>query len=188
MNALSHVIDGGSGATLDPKSVMILNYLMEHANSLHKRDAICEVVGAQAGGRTVDTHISAIRKALGGYRDQIIVAHGAGAYGWIGDPVTLVPVVRTAARPPSNDPMARYAVMSQDEVAKRLGLAKSTVRLLERRALAKLRRRPDLQDAWREMLSQKSRVHFDPFYEVWLFSVQETIASPYKEDKEEEVE
>lgn len=44
--------------------------------------------------------------------------------------------------------------------------------MIERRALAKLRAKPELKQAWLELLSCHQRFTYDPFQEVWLYSVQ----------------
>ena len=95
-----------------------------------------------------------------------------GSYGWFGDPVDLVPAVSSASRAKTNDSISRYAVVSVPEVAKRLGISEATVKYSERRALAKLRSKPELKQAWLELLSCHQRFTYDPFYQVWMFSVQ----------------
>ena len=175
MNALTHVVDGGSGATLSPKAEAVLRFIMSSPNRIHAKDDIAAAVGATSGGRCIDTYIAEARKALGALRDSIVVSHGKGAYGWIGAPVELVPAVKSCAKAHRNDPMARYAVITREEVAKRLGITSTEVANLERKALSKLRKQSELHDAWKAMLSESGsfgRTHFEPFYECWLLSVQ----------------
>lgn len=187
MNVLSHIVDGGSGSALSPKGEAVLRYLMDTPNKLHLKDDIAVAIQSTVGGRAIDTYISEIRRALGTHRDSIIIAHGKGAYGWIGDPVTLVPTLKSGGRAAKNDPMSRFAVMTRDEVAKRLGISASAVGMIENTALRKLRAKPEMKEMFRTMLSEtRRRVHYDPFYECWLFAVQEEVASPYQEAANDE--
>lgn len=174
MNALGFIFDGGSGHPLSGRVERMARYLMNHANRIITRDAIATDCGI-AAGRAVDTYASEIRRALGGI-DKIVSSHGRG-YGWMGEPVDLVPVVRQHCKPVRNDAMCRYAVMSQEEVAKRLGLTTQAVSLIETKALAKLRKKPELKQAWMDLLQHRPRVAYDPFHEVWLFSVAESLAT-----------
>lgn len=188
MNVLSHIVDGGSGTPLSPKGEAVLRFLMDRPNTIHLKDDIAASIQSTPGGRAIDTYISEIRKALGAHRDSIIVAHGRGAYGWIGDSVTLVPTVKSIDRESKNDPMAKFAVMTRADVAKRLGITAAAVGMIENAALRKLRAKPEMKEMFRTMLSEtRRRVHYDPFYECWLFSVQEQIAyAPVEEETDEE--
>ena len=173
MNALTHVVAGGSGSTLSPKAEAVLRYLMDHPNRTHTGDEIAKAIGSTIGGRSITTYVAMARKALGPIlRDNIVVEHGEGAYGWYGEPVDLTPAVSSSSRAKSNDPISRYAVVTVPEVAKRLGITVADVKYSERRALSKLRSKPQLKDAWRELLSCHERLSYDPFHQVWLFSVQ----------------
>jgi hypothetical protein len=161
---------------------------MEHPNAIHHRDAIADATGCRADGRAIDTHVACIRKCLGKHRDCIACAHTRG-YGWIGDPVTLVPVIWSQAKPVVNDPLVQYAVVSQQEVAKRLGITRSAVGKIECKALAKIRANPKLKAAWKDLLSCKGRHHYDPYYECWLFAVQDDIQKgPYQQEFDQEQE
>jgi transcriptional regulator with XRE-family HTH domain len=181
MNALRYIVDGGSGATLEPAGERILTYLMDNPGIRH-RDEIAEACGLIVGSRTVDTNIAQIRKALGYDLDRIVSASGKRGYLWSGDRVTLVPVTWTQASPRNEDPLARYAVMTQADVAKRLGITAAAVGAIERKALAKLKKRPALMKEWAEMLAHEARHHYDPFHECWLFQVAEEVANPYVEE------
>ena len=174
MNALGHIVDGGSGRVLSPKAEKLMRYLMDHPNTIHKRADLSVSIDCPAEGRSIDTYASEIRKSLGPLNDRIVSATGAG-YGWIGDPVALVPVVKEHVKPVRNNEMNRFAVMSQADVAKRLGISTQAVSAIETAALKKLRSKPDLKDAWLDLLTHKKRAAFDPFHEIWLFSVQEAI-------------
>jgi len=178
MNALTHVVAGGSGSTLSPKAEAVLRYLMDHPNRTHTGDEIAKAIGSTIGGRSITTYVAMARKALGPIlRDNIVVEHGEGAYGWYGEPVDLTPAVSSSSRAKSNDPISRYAVVTVPEVAKRLGISEATVKYSERRALAKLRAKPELKQAWLELLSCHQRFTYDPFQEVWLFSVSSSHQS-----------
>lgn len=174
MNALGHIIDGGSGRVLTPKAERLLTFLMEYPNKIHKRADLSVSIDCLAGGRSIDTYASEIRKSLGSLSDRIVSATGAG-YGWIGEPVALIPVVKEHVKPVKNNEMNRFAVMSQADVAKRLGISTQAVSAIEIAALKKLRSKPDLKEAWLDLLTHKKRAAFDPFHEIWLFSVQENI-------------
>lgn len=181
MNTLRYIIDGGSGATLEPAGERILTYLMDNPGIRH-RDEISKACGLIVGSRTIDTTVAKIRKSLGHDLDRIISASGKRGYCWSGDKVTLVPVTWTQAAKRNVDPLARYAVMTQADVAKRLGITSAAVSAIERRALAKLKRRPALMREWAEMLAHEARHHYDPFHECWLFKVAEEVAHPYIEE------
>jgi DNA-binding XRE family transcriptional regulator len=88
--------------------------------------------------------------------------------------------VQEAKAAERNDPMRKYAVMTQEEVAKRLGCTPQNVRLIEQRALRKLRAKPELKKAWADLLASRPRVQYDPFHEIWLFQVAETIATNHR--------
>ena len=187
MNTIRHIVDGGSGQPLERREYAVLYYLMDHPNQIHTRDTIAEACGLQTGtSRTVDTIVAQIRKCLGQQRDSIVCAGRKSGYAWIGDRVTLAPVVWTQSAPRGNDPLARFAVMTQRDVAKRLGLSPQEISAIEISAIGKLRKNPAIKEAWQAMLATRNRYHYDPFYECWLFAVQEEVANPYVEAESEE--
>jgi len=145
-------------------------------NRIIPKEELNRATEAPVDGRSADTYVSEIRKALHQDQPRIVCARNAG-YGWIGDPVDLVPIVKAqeAKGAERNDPMRKYAVMSQADVAKRLGISTQAVSAIETAALKKLRAKPDLKEAWLDLLTHKKRAAFDPFHEIWLFSVQEAI-------------
>ena len=181
MNSIGLIFDGGSGWPLAQRAERMARYLMDHPNQIHLRAAIASACDIMVG-RAVDTYAAEIRKSLGNI-EKIVSAHGRG-YGWIGDPVDLVPVVKQHIKAGRNDQMYRFAVMTHTDVAKRLGISTSAVSLIERKALSKLRKKPELKKAWLELLTSRKRVSYDPFHEIWLFGVGESIAT-YQEAPEE---
>lgn len=168
MNAIGYIFDGGSGRALSPKASMLARYLMSHPNRIIPRDVLARDCEFEAHGRACDTYISEIRKALGDM-DRLVSKQRVG-YGWIGDPVVLIACVKECARPPA-DPMLKLTVMTQAAVAHRLGIPIGEVRRIEKSALKKMSEKPELKDAWNEMRRKLDRIQFDPFHEVWLYSV-----------------
>jgi DNA-binding XRE family transcriptional regulator len=185
MHTLGHIFDGGSGWPLSPAAEKLARFLMDNPNKIHQRVDLADACGIEAG-RSTDTYIAEIRKCLG-TMDRIASAHGRG-YAWIGEPVKMVSVVKAVAqRVPRNDEMCRLAVMTQEEVAKRLGLTTQAVSLIEKKALAKIRKKPGIKEAWEDMKSTHKRVSYDPFHEIWLFAVAENIAyQPVEEEEKDE--
>lgn len=175
MNTFAHIFDGGSGRPLSPRAEKLARYLMDHPNRIHRRADLAAACGFEENGRSSDTYMSEIRKCLGTI-DRIVSAHGTG-YGWMGEPVPLVAVVKGNAYVPRNDEMVRLAIMTQVEVAKLLGITPQAVNLIEKKALAKIRRKPEIKQAWQELKSYYRRVQYDPFHEIWLFQVAEKIGS-----------
>lgn len=184
MTTLAYIFDGGSGRPLSPKAQQLARYLMDHPNRIHKREDMATACGFEGHGRASDTYMSEIRKGLGTI-DRIVSSNGYG-YGWMGDPVPLVAVAKGNARTPSNDEMMNFAVMTRGDVARALGITKSAVGSIERKALAKLRKKPELKKAWGEMLMRKSRLQYDPFHEIWLYQVADKITyQPVEENNED---
>lgn len=184
MNTLGRIFVGGSGLPLSPAAEKLARYMMENPNRIHKRVDLEDACGIQAG-RSTDTYIAEIRKCLGRI-DRIASSHGVG-YAWIGDPVEMVSVVKgVEPRKPRNDEMCRFAVMTQEEVGKRLGITSSAVALIEKKALEKLRKKPGMKEAWKDLQGTRQRVSYDPFHEIWLFNVAETIAYQPVETEEPE--
>jgi hypothetical protein len=172
---------------MERREYAVLTYLMDHPNQIHTRDTIAGACGLQTGAsRTVDTIVAQIRRCLGQRRDNIVCAGRKSGYAWLGDRVSLVPVVWTQSAPRRNDPLARFAVMTQRDVAKRLGLSPQEISAIEISAIGKLRKNPAIKEAWQAMLATRNRYHYDPFYECWLFAVQEEVANPYVEAESEE--
>jgi DNA-binding XRE family transcriptional regulator len=176
MNMLTYIFKGGSGTTMDPAAIVVARWLMDHRNSIHNREAIERGCGIPMGGRSVDTHISNIRRALGPLSMHIICKHGVG-YGWSGDPEELIPVQACHKKPSASaGEFAAYAVMTQDDVAKALGMSKQQVRVIERRALIKLRSNPEIKRLFKQCMDERQRMHYDPFHEIWLYAVGENLA------------
>jgi hypothetical protein len=176
MNILKYSIEGGSGIPLTPRGEQIIRYLMAHPLRLHDANDIARAAGCMPGGRAVDSHISAIRQSLGPtLRNRIIMQHGNRAYGWIDDPVKLVPLAVCRERKPTNTEGNRFAVKSRVEVAAILGVSVCYVAQIERKALCRLRASARLREEWDTMLEHRERGRYDPFHKIWLFHVAEDI-------------
>jgi len=186
-STLGRIFLHGTGWPLSPAAEKMARYMMANPNRIITKDELSDACGAPKTGRSADTYAAEIRKALAQDQPRIVTARNVG-YGWIGDPIELVPIVKSQEKAARNDPIMQFAVMTQTEVGKRLGITASAVGDIERRALAKIRNRPDLKQAWKEMLTeQRKRCHYDPFHEIWLFSVAENIAyAPVEKDEDEE--
>lgn len=190
-STLGHIFSGGTGHPLTPAAERMARYMMANANRIIPKEELNRAAESPPDGRSADTCASEIRKALHQDQPRIVCARNTG-YGWIGDPIDLVPIVKAqeAKKAERNDPMRKYAVMTQEDVAKRLGCTPQNVRLIEQRALRKLRAKPELKRAWANLLANRPRVQYDPFHEIWLFQVAETIASNHRhavdENEEEE--
>lgn len=146
---------------------------MANPNKIWSREELGGACDFEPNGRSSDTYMSEIRKGLG--KISRIVSQSGTGYAWIGDPVPLVSVVKECIKPVKNDEMAAFAVMTQKEVGRILGLTPQAVNLIEKKALAKLRKKPELKQAWAELLADRKRITYDPFHEIWLFSVAENI-------------
>lgn len=181
MNAIGNIFVGGSGWPLSLRAERMARYMMENPNQIHLRDVIAHACDIMVG-RAVDTYAAEIRKSLGNL-DRIVSAHGRG-YGWIGEAVPLAAVVKQHKKPVRNDEMYTFAVMSQADVGKHLGITAQAVSLIEKQALAKLRKKPELKKAWMELLTHKKRATYDPYHEIWLFAVGENIATYNECEKE----
>jgi len=180
-------VENGSGYVLCRKAEKLLVFLMSNPNKIHSRAELETACLLKATSRCCDTYISYIRAALGVEKSINIVVQRTVGYGWFGAPVNLVPVVSEHKRQRSNIGTTKYAVMTQADVGKRLGISTQEVSRIESRALKKLRAKPELLKTWREMLLQRSRLSYDPFHEIWLFSVADEL-SIYHRSKEEPVE
>lgn len=168
MNAVGYIFEGGSGLALTPKAEKLARYLMARPNRILTRSDMAAGCNFEGNGRSCDTFVSEIRRALGSI-ERIVSRHGQG-YGWIGDPVPLVAVVKECERP-AKDPLMKYAVMTQAEVAKRLGISSQAVKKIERDAIAKIKKNPEIKKIWRELQAHFKRMQYDPFHEIWLFDV-----------------
>lgn len=169
MNVIGHIFDGGSGFPLSDPAVALARFMMDYPNQIHTRAVLAGAGGFDANGRSCDTYVAQIRKALGTL-DRIVATQKVG-YGWVGDPVAIVPCIKPCSHP--TDPLIKLAVMSQAAVARQLNISVAEVKRIETAALKKMRERPDLIEAWRQMQKDMDRVKYDPFHEVWLFSVGE---------------
>jgi len=173
MNAVTYIVDGGSGDQIaNARAVALLRFLMAHPNIVHSRADLATAVDC-AMGRSVDTYISQIRRALGPLRVRLASQCRMG-YAWFGAPVRLVQgVARHPAKICCSKDCVELAVMSQKDVARKLNMKLSDVRIIERKALAKLSRMTDLKQVWKNLVREKQRCAYDPFHEIWLFSLQE---------------
>ena len=187
MNAVSYIIDGGSGYQIaNARAVALLRFLMAHPNIVHSRADLATAIDC-AMGRSVDTYMSQIRRALGPLRVRLASQCRMG-YAWFGEPVRLVQgTVRHPAKTVCPQGYVELAVMSQKEVARLLNMKISDVRLIERKALAKLSRHAELKDVWRNMLREQQRCAYDPFHEIWLYAVQERFPKFGVKEKERTV-
>lgn len=86
LNVISHEVrleDGGAEQLIDltPHEYKLLQLLMSHANVVFSRDKLLDRVwgsGRHVEDRTVDKHISSLRKKLGGHGEYIRTVTGAG--------------------------------------------------------------------------------------------------------------
>jgi len=186
-NTSRWVVAGGTGRTLQPMCRKMLEYLMAHRGEVCKADDIDAAVGT-VGVRSQDTMASVIRRALSPEHEQrFITVHRVG-YIWAGEPVDIVMTNTPAPAPVIARSRLADTAMTQAEVADYLGISVASVREIEQRALRKLKAKPELFRAWKELLSFKQRATYDPYYELWLFGVgesiarQEEIANPYIEE------
>jgi DNA-binding XRE family transcriptional regulator len=183
MNAIGNIFVNGSGWPLSPRAERVARFLMASPNQIHMRDDLAHACDIMVG-RAIDTYIAEIRKSLGSL-ERIVSAHGRG-YGWIGESVPLAAVVKQHKKAVRNDEMYTFAVMSQADVGKHLGITAQAVSLIEKQALSKLRKKPELKKAWMELLTHKKRATYDPYHEIWLYAVGENIAT-YNESAKEGV-
>lgn len=167
MNVIGHIFDGGSGFPLSDPAVALARFMMDYPNQIHTRAALAGAGGFDANGRSCDTYVAQIRKALGTL-DRIVATQRIG-YGWVGEDVAIVPCVKPCSHP--TDPMIKFTVMPQSAVARKLGISVAEVKRIEKSAISKIKKTPDLIEVWHQAQKEIDRCSYDPFHEVWLFSV-----------------
>ena len=173
-NTLKTVIAGGSGRHLEPAAVKLLAYLMKCAGQVCLRTDCAHAMGS-AEGRSVDTELVAIRRALSADQEQrLITVHGRG-YIWVGDPVQLQAAAREfrgTCRPQSTaSGIERLAVRSREAVAAACRITVHEVVRIERAALRKLSKKPEARKLWKEFQHTRTPASYDPFHKIWLYSV-----------------
>jgi DNA-binding winged helix-turn-helix (wHTH) protein len=183
---LLHIIEGGSGAPMTPQTTEALRYLLDHPGALCSSDNIAEACGFSVA--SIRTVMSNLRRALGDHSAKLLSSPKNG-YAWIGDPVKIFASIVQPTNVVESPLLANYAVVPADVVAKRLGITQAEVLEIEKSALAKLAMVPELKTAWRDLLQSRGRLHYDPLYEIWLFSVVDKIAyQPVEETDTDPVE
>jgi len=182
---LSYIFEGGSGAPMNPATTEMARYLMDHPNQVCESDAIAEACGFAV--RSIRTIASWIRRSLGEHSNRLMSSAKHG-YAWIGEPFEIVACVQPLQGERCKPVLSNYAVVPADVVAKRLGITQAEVLDIEKTALAKLAEHPMLKKAWQEILESRGRLHFDPLYEIWLFSVVDGITYAPIEEAEKDVD
>lgn len=151
------------GGTLCPAEWDVLMYLMERAGRLCLSTDIIKGVGL-APGRSLSAHISKVRKALPDKAKSSLATMYSVGYMWDGEPVRMMVGSGTrAAR------SVRLFVMDTRSIARRLGISSAEVVQIERKAISKLRKNPEVQSLFHEFLHYERDLHFNPFYQVWLY-------------------
>lgn len=176
MNAIGYIFDGGSGRALSGKAVSVARHLMTNAGKIQTRDEIARACDFEPNGRSCDTYISDIRNALGRPLQNRVASCPSVGYAWMGDPIDIIECVKECVKKKDETlaiKASSCAVMTLQSVAKRLGISVSAVQQIEKRALKKLQKNRDLIDAWKKLKHELGSVSYDPFHQIWLYSVSQ---------------